>query len=378
MSISYLSLGLVLPAMSLIIVSKGFPLPYLGIAILCMSISVMVFEVPSGIFCDAKGRRMSFQLGMFITVVGTSLLFSSSFLILCIGFSLNGIGRAFTSGSLDALIIEEHQDSKRTLEDIVFALEITSSISLAIGALIGGYLLTLGDAGEQLTDQVLLGRIVLIGINLVLIPLLISKDSITKGTRKISEQISLTFHGLRQQPRILAYIITVIIQGIFLSSIETYWQPYLKRILQDDSKLWILGVVASLMFAMSILGTFIGKRLLSNISAKKLYIGFFLGDFLLIGLLAKTSNLFMFLFLFLAIYIVLGGLSIASGTLLNQSLDNSLRSSVLSLSSFSLQAGGAFSSFISVILLSYVDISGFWIIVGIFGAIVILAFSRRI
>jgi hypothetical protein len=132
------------------------------------------------------------------------------------------------------------------------------------------------------------------------------------------------------------------------------------------------------MFAMSILGTFIGKKLLSNIHAKKLYIGFFLGDFLLIGLLAKTSNLFMFLSLFLAIYVVLGGLSIASGTLLNQSLDNSLRSSVLSLSSFSLQAGGAFSSFISVILLSYVDISGFWIVVGIFGAIMILAFSRRI
>jgi len=364
--------------MSLIIVSKGFPLPYLGIAILCMSISVMIFEVPSGIFCDAKGRRMSFQLGMIFTFIGTSLLFFSSFFILCVGFSLHGIGRAFGSGSLDALLIEEAQDSGGNLEDSVFALEVTSSLSLAIGALLGGYLLTQGTAGLGLTNQVLIGRLLLVGINIVLIPLIINKEIRKEGSRKVSAQISLLFHGLTQQPRIIAYIITVILQGVYLSSIETYWQPYLKDLLQSDSQLWILGVVASSMFLMSILGSVIGKTMLRYVSARKLYIGLFLGDLLVIWFLASTSTLVMFLLLFLIIYTLLGALSIAGNTLLNQRLENSLRSSVLSLSSFSLQGGGVLSSLGSAVILSYIDISGFWMVVAISGAIVLLLTSKQI
>ena len=378
LSLSYLSLGLVLPAMSLIIVSKGFPLTYLGIAILCMSVSVMIFEVPSGIFCDAKGRRMSFQLGMIFTFIGTSLLFSSSFFILCVGFSLNGIGRAFGSGSLDALLIEEAQNSGGNLEDSVFALEVTSSLSLAIGALLGGYLLTQGTAGLGLTNQVLIGRLLLVGINIVLIPLVINKEIRKEGSRKVSAQISLLFHGLTKQPRIIAYIITVVLQGIYLSSIETYWQPYLKDILQSDSQLWILGVVASSIFLMSILGSVIGKTMLRYVSARKLYIGLFLGDLLVIWFLASTSTLGMFLLLFLIIYTLLGALSIAGNTLLNQRLENSMRSSVLSLSSFSLQGGGVLSSLGSALILSYIDISGFWMVVAISGAIVLLFTSKQI
>lgn len=345
---------------------------------MCMSISVMIAEVPSGIFCDAKGRRMSFHLGMMFTLVGTLLLFSSSFFMLCVGFSLNGLGRAFGSGSLDALLIEEAQEEGVTLEDAVCALEVTSSLSLAIGALIGGYLLMVGKEGSTLTHPVLIGRLILVGINIVLIPLLISKDTKKETTRKVSAQISLLVHGLTSQPQILAYIITVVIQGVFLSSIETYWQPYVKRILLRDSQLWILGVVASSMFVMSIVGSLLGKTLLRRFSAQKLYIFLFLVDFLLLGVLSRTSTLVAFLFLFLSIYVVLGALSIAGGTLLNHRIENSVRSSVLSLSSFSLQSGGVLSSLSSVIILSYVDISGFWMVVAISGIIILLAISKRI
>ncbi|NCB01547.1 MAG: MFS transporter [Spirochaetia bacterium] len=377
LSISYLSLGLILPAMSLIVTSKGFSLPYLGIAMMCMSISVMVFEVPSGILCDAKGRRMSFHLSMIFTFIGTSLLFSSSFFILCIGFALTGIGRAFGSGSLDALLIEETQDSGGNIADTLFSLEIVSSLSLAIGALIGGYLLTLGAAGSFLTHHVLGGRMILIGINIVLIPLLIAKESKKETSHKVSTQVSLLFHGLTHQPQIIAYIVTVVIQGVFLSSIETYWQPYLKKILQNDGELWILGVVASSIFLISILGSWIGKLLLPYISAQKIYIGLFIIDLLLIACLGRTHSVSLFFFLFLLIYILLGALSIAGSTLLNQRLDNSLRSSVLSLSSFSLQGGAILSSLSSVIILSYTNISGFWVIVAVFGIVVLLATYTR-
>lgn len=358
--------------------SKGFPLPFLGIAMACMSLFVIIAEVPSGIFCDAKGRRMSFQLGMMFTFVGTLLLFSSSFFMVCLGFSLHGLGRAFSSGSLDALYIEEAQDNGKTLEEALFALEVTSSLSLAIGALIGGYLLMVGKEGSTLTHPILIGRIILVGINIVLIPLIISHETTKGARRKVSLQISLLVDTLTTQPQILVYVITVVVQGIYVSSIETYWQPYVKRLLLHDSQLWVLGVMASVIFVMSILGAYVGKTLLKHLRAQILYIILFFIDFILLGLLSRAMSLALFLFLYFSIYIVLGALMIAGGTLLNQRIENSVRSSVLSLSSFSLQMGGVLSSLSSVIILSYVGISGFWILVAISGAIILLVTSKRL
>ena len=364
--------------MSLIVVSKGFPLPYLGIAIMCMSLSTILFEVPSGIFCDAKGRQMGFEIGMIFVFIGTSLLLFTSFPLLCIGFAINGMGRAFTSGSLDALLIEEGQSTGGKIEDTVFALEVSSSLSLALGALLGGYLLSLGSSGPRLTHIVLEGRLLLVGINIILTPLLIEKEERMENPRNFSSQVSLLFKGLRSQPNIFAYISSVVIQGVLLFSLETFWQPYIKELLASDSQLWILGVVVSSLFLMSILGSAIGKFLLRIISAKKLYILLFIADLFLVALLSRSTRLGVFLLLFLLIYVVLGALSITGGTLLNQRVENSLRSSVLSLSSFSVQAGGLLSSLSSIVILSYVDISGFWLITAIGSIIAILFISRRI
>jgi MFS family permease len=377
LNISYLSIGITLPAMSLIIVSKGFPLPYLGVAIACMSISVIIFEVPSGIFCDAKGRRTSFLIGMILTLLGTIPLFTSSFILICLGFSFNGIGRAFGSGSLDSLLIEDAQQLTGDVSNAVFAIELSSSLSLAIGALFGGFLLNMGSPGGHLTDYLLIGRIILIVLNIGLTPILVSNDRVQNNSHTLKEQLSALFQGVRGNRDITSYLVTAITLGVFLSAAETYWQPYLKTLLHDDSKLWILGIVASSMFALSMVGSLLGKILLHYFCPSTLSRLLFLGDFLLMALLSRSTTLWMFLILFMLLYLILGALSIARSTYLNKKVKNSVRASMLSLSSFALQIGGVLSSLVSAFLLSFVDISRFWMIVALSGAITVLVVFNR-
>lgn len=119
--------------MSLIIISKGYPLEYLAVIMVMYSIAVMVAEVPSGVFADTWGRKASFLLGLAFSLVGTICILFDSLYLLGLGFLLTGLGRAFGSGSLDAKYIEDGQKAGGKLEDLVYALEINSGISLSVG-----------------------------------------------------------------------------------------------------------------------------------------------------------------------------------------------------------------------------------------------------
>lgn len=75
LSASYLALGVTLPAMSLIVISKGYPLEYLAVIMVMYSVAVMVAEVPSGVFADTWGRKASFLLGLAFLSGGNHLYF---------------------------------------------------------------------------------------------------------------------------------------------------------------------------------------------------------------------------------------------------------------------------------------------------------------
>ena len=377
LSLSYLSLGISIPAMSLIIISKGYPLFYLSLALLCYSVSVITLEVPSGIFCDAKGRKLSYQGGLFFSLVGVLLLLSSHLLFLCLGFILTGVGRAFTSGSLDALFIESHLKDERKLEDALVGMEIVSSLSLALGSFIGGFLLTLAENGPHLTDYVIYVRGVLLVFAFCLTSIGIKDDTQKKTgpSLRFKGQAKLLKDSVKGNRFLQIYVLFILIQGIQLASLESYWQPYLKELLQSDSKLWILGLVGGSVFAFSILGSLLGKFFLGKVRNGQLFLCCFVCAFVLEGILALTKKPSPFIVVYCLIYVVLGVVSVVGGYMVNLSVDSSVRSSVLSLNSFSLQSGGLLANLLAMLILFFGNITLFWIVTAGIGilAVVILA-----
>lgn len=377
LSLSYLALGVTIPAMSLIVVSKGFSLSQLSLAMIVFSLSVMVFEVPSGIYADAKGRRNSFTVGLLLSLVGSLLLFSPSFIVLCIGFACTGVGRAYTSGSMDALMIERGLKADRKLEDLVFALDVNSGISLSGGSLLGGLLLSMGSQLGNLTGLVLVVRSLLVALALVLLPLLIPKESIVQGASvSFGTQAKQLGRTLSSSSFLLAFSISVIVQGVLLASLESYWQPYLKQLLTSDSQLWILGLISASIFAIGVLGSMIGKRFLSLMHPSGLYCLAFAIIFILQLLLSQSNTLAQFLVLYELIYLLLGVVSVVGIYLLNKKASDTVRTSLASVSSFCLQSGGMLGNLLATVVFLFGGISRFWTITAVLGflSMVVLSF----
>jgi hypothetical protein len=365
--------------MSLIVVSKGFSLTQLSLAMIVFSLSVMAFEVPSGIYADAKGRRTSFALGLALSLVGTLLLCSSSFVLLCAGFSCTGMGRAYASGSLDALMIERGKRTGRNLEDLVFALDVNSGISLSAGSLLGGVLLGLGSTLENLTLLVLIVRSILVALALVLLPLIIPKESQDRhAATSFKAQAKQLGQVLSSSPFLMAFSLSVVVQGVLLASLESYWQPYFRQLLVSDSQLWILGLISASIFAVSVLGSIIGKRFLSHMRPSGLYCLAFALIFTLQLLLAQASSLVWFLLVYELIYLLLGVLSVVGMYLLNTEASDAVRTSLSSVSSFCLQSGGLLANVLATAVFLGGGISLYWTITACLGLAVLSILSLRL
>jgi len=78
------------------------------------SISIVVFEVPSGYFGDIWGRKSSLVLGSILGFVGFALYcFSTGFWGFLICEVILGIGQSFISGSDSALLYDTLQEAKK-------------------------------------------------------------------------------------------------------------------------------------------------------------------------------------------------------------------------------------------------------------------------
>ncbi len=376
--VGYFSLGVSIPAMALIITSKGYSLQELGIALLCFSVSVMVLEVPSGLFCDAKGRRTGYLVGMLFTLAGTLILFSRTLVLLFVGFVCNGIGRAFSSGSLDALLIDTHMQENRPLEEVMMALDITSSLALALGSFFGGFLLALGQTGVSLTDYLLVMRVALLSLCMVLVVLLIPNDSAGIGMKRNTcvGQVGQFFAAVKAHRFLQVYVLFSLLQGGMLFSLESYWQPFLQQLLRSDSHIWILGLVGGSVFAISILGSLLGKALMRLGKSSVTFLIAMFCAFTLEALFLLVRTPLQFVLVYFGIYLVLGVVSVVGGVLHNQSMPSEVRSSVLSINSFALQGGGMLSNLLAIAVLTFFPVPVFWAVIAALGCAVVLSVSK--
>ncbi|MCF7932570.1 MAG: MFS transporter [Acholeplasmataceae bacterium] len=73
-----------------------------------LEVSILLFEIPTGVFADRKGRKISVSTGLFIVTAGFFIqAVSLSFLWLMIAQVIWGFGYTFISGALDAWVSDE-------------------------------------------------------------------------------------------------------------------------------------------------------------------------------------------------------------------------------------------------------------------------------
>ena len=347
----WFSLGIIIPVMILALLDFGFNIGQIGIAMAVMSAAVMLLELPTGGFADTIGRKRIYMISVLFYITGYLLmLFAVQFVQLIGVVVLIGMGRALSSGSIDAWFIDEHKrlgGEEEVLQKDLAGAGIIIPAALGAGTLLGGFIPDI--AGTYRANIIVL--VLMYMLQLLLTATLIKENRsdfsgrITDGFREFPGVIaSAVKYGIRQRNTLVILTATAAL-GIGLSGLEQLWQPRVRAIAPDTGT-WFLGVISAGYFLSAAAGNAASTTAL-NLFGRRYRLVLFLFR-LLMGLLyislAFASRPGMFVPVYFLLFFSHGMTGSPEMTLFNRDIPSGRRSSLLSLNSLFLQTGGALGS----------------------------------
>ena len=378
--LNYFSLGLLMPVLNLILLERGADVKTLPLLIGLYALSAIIFELPSGICADLLGRKTAFLLS------GVAKLFSLTLLIAADGIGLlipcvifNGISRAFSSGSLDALIMEQAVDLKGEgcIPKISSRLSMLEAAGFAVGSILGGFVSYVGGTEGVILIQ---GGFTVTSFLLCAAGIREIREKKEKGKRvPLLAHLNMGAQAVKSGGNLKYVLMGTFFTGFLLISIETYWQPIYLEVSALQDATWTLGIISFLGFFMSATGNAVSEKLLTKCN---------LGHWKVYGISRLALSLFPillslqfqgkgFVLAYAGLYLLSGTGNVAENTLINRYIPNHVRASILSLSSFLFQLGVLSASLVSSLLANNVSIRGIWALSGnfCFVSLLILLFA---
>lgn len=359
--------GIIAPVLTLTLLQHGANIRTVSLFIGLYSATIIIAEFPSGVFADLCGRKTSFLLSAALYVVSYGvLILSSSVALLVVSIVTNGLGRAFASGSIDALVIDQSGDHGKSLEWVTSRIAILESAGLAFGALSGGLLAGLGSRyiGNLGVNAILYLVLIILTLSFVREEKRQHAEHVARsGFQAFLHQTKTSLSFLMQPGIVRMLAVFALTTGFALHAIETYWQPALNGM---QAPYWLFGVVSSGGFAFVIFGSWLSERLLSRFGSRAVPLLLIIKSFFGAGmmLLALQKSAFSFVAVYFAVYLFIGSGSVAESTLLNQAAPASHRAGILSLSSLVLQIGGLVAALCGYWVSTYSQFQNIWLLAG--------------
>jgi MFS family permease len=225
---------------------------------------MVIFEVPTGVIADTRGRRTSYLLGT-LTLAFSTLLYllmwrvSAPLWAWALASVLLGLGFTFFSGAVeawlvDALTFSGYVRDGGTLESVLAKGEIVEGIAMLGGSVAGGLIAQATNLG---VPYIL--RAVVLGLTFVLAFALMRDTGFTPSRSKhpIHEVKAVVRgaleHGLAKPP-----VRWIMLTAPFTSGVSIYafyaMQPYLLRLYGDDRAYAIAGLAAAIVAGAQIVG----------------------------------------------------------------------------------------------------------------------------
>ena len=360
----WLILGIIIPVLVLFQQQRGLSFTKIGINMALYAGSVIILEIPSGILADYLGQKRVYILSVLLNASAMFIpVFTQDPLLISVAFIIMGAGRAFSSGSLEAIFLNRISEigTETDMERLISWTQIIILLGLAMGALLGGLLpdLSLPQISLiRLIDKYSLNFLVVFVLGLVLaISFMINVhehrpvEKIT--TRKNNPQssthpISLAISTIKSSRVFLVFLITSLSWGLAFSGLETFWQPRVFQITGGTGSTFIYGLLTNGYFLAGALGSLISWplcRLLGN----KPFIFLFVQRLLLGGMLFLLSgimNMGWFSAVYIGLFLFNGISSPVEQTMLNKEIPSKSRATLLSVISFVMQTGGLTGSLV--------------------------------
>ena len=310
----------------------------------------VVFEIPTGVLADTRGRRLSFLLSVAILLVGTLAYVGVSRLggglEAFIGVSLLlGLGFTFYSGAVEAWLVDALQDSgyQGQLDSVFARGSMVTGGAMLVGSIGGGLLGTLDLALPYLVRSVMLAAVFVVAYlwmeDLGFTPVGIGRRGFARAMREVA-RASVDNGWCVGSIRLL--MMASFVQSGFLAWAFYAWQPYFLELLGREA-VWVAGVVSALMAASMIAGNalvdwfsrFCGKRTTLLLWATAAQTLAAIGVGLVDSFAAAVT-------LFLVVTGAAGVISPVKQAYMHQVIPSEARASVISFVSLMGNAGGLF------------------------------------
>ena len=215
------------------LISRGIGIESVGAIKIVQAITLIIFEVPTGVLSDILGRRISLTLSVICGVLGFSLYYlGESLLVFCIAEIVVALSLCFWSGAYESLCIENLKLDKDNLKmnEFFHSNSFVNKLMTLTCGLAGGYIALKGYRFSYLAaiaTYIFLAFIIVTQINEEN-----KKENNPEGLfyllkKYFVENIRITFkEGLLNQ-RLIKYFLFAIALKIVIQPLLHYWQPYI-------------------------------------------------------------------------------------------------------------------------------------------------------
>ena len=248
-----LSASLIWGVNTLFLLEAGLSISQVFFANAIFTAAMALFEIPTGVLADTRGRRVSFLLSIAILFIGTlgyvaAARIGGGLWLFGLMSIILGLGYTFYSGAMEAWLVDALNATgfKGELDSIFARGSAVSAGAMLIGSVSGGILGTVSLALPFLIRAGLLVIVFVVAlITMHEIGFTPSKSSVSElpaEMRKIA-RASVQYGWKQRSMRLL--IITSFIQSLFFAWGFYAWQPYFLDLLGRDAP-WVAGVIAAL------------------------------------------------------------------------------------------------------------------------------------
>ncbi|MGG0188586.1 MFS transporter [Bacillus rhizoplanae] len=215
------------PVMTLFYMERGLTAANIFIVLMCWSGAVLVGELPTGIFADRFGAKLSFLTGSIIKTFSISiLLFADNLWLFCLYSLLNGFSVTFFSGADEALIYESLKETNEhdLMDKAMGKIQSAGFISMLIAVIFGSYFAK-DLREEQFTFLIVLGILFHL-IELVLLLFIKSPKKLSSYREESFSQVIEGIKVIREAPQLLVMFLNVSLVFIPASAVyDTFNQP---------------------------------------------------------------------------------------------------------------------------------------------------------
>lgn len=230
----------------------------------------LLFEVPTGVVADSRGRRTSFLLGALTLSLSTALYLymwqiSGPFWGWALSSMVLGLGFTFFSGAVEAWLVDalHYTKFKGNLESVFAKGQIVSGIAMLTGSVAGGIIAQASNLGVPY-----IFRAAILALSFVVAFIVMrdigftpqrSKRPIKEARKILNASIE---HGIRNRK-----VRWMMLSSPFMMGISFYvfyaMQPYLLKLYGNPEAYSIAGLVAAIVAGAQILGGTIVPKIIS-------------------------------------------------------------------------------------------------------------------